>query len=42
MKKLFYLMRHGQTLLNVRKKSQGCCDSQLTELGIQRAQNALN
>lgn len=40
MKKHFYLMRHGQTLFNVRKKSQGWCDSPLTELGIQQAQQA--
>lgn len=37
MKKTFYLMRHGQTLFNVRKKIQGACDSPLTELGIQQA-----
>ena len=38
MKKTLYLMRHGQTLFNVRKKIQGACDSPLTELGIQQAQ----
>ena len=27
MKKIFYLMRHGQTLFNLRKKIQGACDS---------------
>ena len=33
MKKDLYLMRHGQTLFNVRRKIQGWCDSPLTELG---------
>ncbi|MBC6316513.1 histidine phosphatase family protein [Listeria grandensis] len=37
MKKTLYLMRHGQTLFNVRKKIQGFCDAPLTELGIQQA-----
>ncbi|HQZ20610.1 MAG TPA: histidine phosphatase family protein, partial [Trichococcus flocculiformis] len=27
MKKTLYLMRHGQTLFNVRRKIQGACDS---------------
>ena len=40
MKKIFYLMRHGQTLFNLRKKIQGACDSPLTELGIKQAQAA--
>lgn len=40
MKKIFYLMRHGQTLFNVRKKIQGACDSPLTELGKTQAQIA--
>jgi broad specificity phosphatase PhoE len=40
MKKTFYLMRHGQTLFNVRKKIQGACDSPLTEAGIQQAKIA--
>ena len=40
MKKTFYLMRHGQTLFNLRKKIQGACDSPLTELGIKQAQAA--
>lgn len=35
--KTLYLMRHGQTLFNVRKKIQGWCDSPLTELGKQQA-----
>ena len=38
MKKTFYLMRHGQTLFNLRRKIQGACDSPLTELGIKQAQ----
>ncbi len=38
MKKNFYLMRHGQTLFNVRRKIQGWCDSPLTEKGIQQAE----
>jgi len=40
MTKTFYLMRHGQTLFNVRRKIQGACDSPLTELGIQQAEAA--
>jgi len=40
MKKTFYLMRHGQTLFNVRRKIQGACDSPLTNLGIEQAQIA--
>lgn len=36
MRKL-YLVRHGQTLFNVRKKTQGWCDSPLTDLGIEQA-----
>jgi len=37
MKKTLYLMRHGQTLFNLRRKIQGACDSPLTELGINQA-----
>lgn len=37
MKKSLYLVRHGQTLFNLRHKIQGHCDSPLTELGIQQA-----
>ena len=37
MKKILYLMRHGQTLFNVRRKVQGWCDSPLTSLGIRKA-----
>lgn len=38
MKKILYLMRHGQTLFNKMRKIQGFCDSPLTEEGIQQAQ----
>lgn len=40
MKKTFYMMRHGQTLFNVRRKIQGACDSPLTQLGIRQAKGA--
>lgn len=40
MKKTLYLMRHGQTLFNVRRKIQGWCDSPLSELGIKQAKVA--
>ncbi|MGN1400684.1 MAG: histidine phosphatase family protein [Bacillus sp. (in: firmicutes)] len=40
MNKTLYLMRHGQTLFNVRKKIQGACDSPLTEEGIRQARIA--
>lgn len=40
MKKTFYMMRHGQTLFNIRRKIQGACDSPLTETGIQQAEIA--
>ena len=40
MKKDLYLMRHGQTLFNVRRRIQGWCDSPLTELGKQQALKA--
>lgn len=36
MRKL-YLVRHGQTLFNLRGKTQGWCDSPLTELGVEQA-----
>ncbi|MFS0561890.1 histidine phosphatase family protein [Terribacillus sp. 179-K 1B1 HS] len=42
MKKTLYLMRHGQTLFNKRKKVQGWCDSPLTALGIKQAKAAAN
>lgn len=35
-----YLVRHGQTLFNVRHKIQGWCDAPLTPLGIHQAQLA--
>ena len=40
MKKTLYLMRHGQTLFNLRRKMQGHCDSPLTKLGIKQAEVA--
>lgn len=40
MKKTLYLMRHGQTLFNLRRKMQGHCDSPLTQLGIKQAEMA--
>ena len=40
MKKTLYLMRHGQTLFNLRKKIQGSCDSPLTDEGIRQAKVA--
>lgn len=40
MEKILYLMRHGQTLFNVRRKVQGVCDSPLTKLGIEQAERA--
>ena len=38
--KELYLMRHGQTLFNVRHKIQGWCDSPLTDIGIEQAKRA--
>ena len=38
--KTLYLMRHGQTLFNSRRKIQGACDSPLTNTGIKQAQFA--
>ncbi|MGT2686207.1 histidine phosphatase family protein [Streptococcus porcinus] len=40
MQKIFYLMRHGQTLFNIQGRIQGACDSPLTALGIKQAQAA--
>ena len=37
MKKILYLMRHGQTLFNLRRKVQGWCDSPLSKLGVEQA-----
>ena len=42
MKKILYLMRHGQTLFNLQHKIQGWCDAPLTPLGIKQAQMAKN
>lgn len=38
MKTTFYIVRHGQTLFNVKGIIQGSSDSPLTEKGIQQAQ----
>ncbi|WP_125762564.1 histidine phosphatase family protein [Companilactobacillus hulinensis] len=40
MSKTLYLMRHGQTLFNIRRKIQGWCDSPLTDVGIEQAKSA--
>lgn len=40
MKKILYLMRHGQTLFNVQHKIQGWCDAPLTDLGMKQAKIA--
>lgn len=40
MSKTLYLMRHGQTMFNLRGKVQGASDSPLTELGVSQAQIA--
>lgn len=40
MVKHLYLMRHGETLFNVRRKIQGWCDSPLTAKGIKQAEAA--
>lgn len=40
MAKTLYLMRHGQTMLNERKRIQGWFDSPLTERGRQQALSA--
>lgn len=37
MSKTLYLMRHGQTMFNLRGKVQGASDSPLTSLGISQA-----
>lgn len=37
MRKL-YIVRHGQTLFNLKGMTQGWCDSPLTDLGIRQAQ----
>ncbi|RZI49010.1 histidine phosphatase family protein [Lactococcus kimchii] len=38
--KNIYVMRHGQTLFNVQGRTQGWCDSPLTEKGIADTQKA--
>ena len=40
MKKILYLMRHGQTLFNVQHKIQGWCDAPLTDLGMKQGKMA--
>lgn len=40
MTKIMYMMRHGETLFNKRRKIQGWCDSPLTDLGIKQALGA--
>ena len=40
MSKILYLMRHGQTMFNLRGKVQGASDSPLTKLGISQAKQA--
>lgn len=35
-----YILRHGETLFNVQHKTQGWCDSPLTERGIEQAVRA--
>ncbi len=35
-----YIMRHGQTDWNVKKKIQGCTDIELNEVGLEQARNA--
>ena len=37
MVKTLYLMRHGQTVFNLKGKIQGASDSPLTALGVQQA-----
>ena len=38
MKTMFYIVRHGQTLFNVKELIQGWSDSPLTPLGVHQAQ----
>lgn len=40
MLKTLYLMRHGQTMFNLRGKVQGASDSPLTSLGTSQAKQA--
>lgn len=40
MKTSLYLLRHGETLFNMQHKTQGWCDSPLTERGREQARKA--
>ena len=40
MTKTLYLMRHGQTVFNLKGRIQGASDSPLTTLGVRQAQSA--
>ncbi len=40
MKKDLYLVRHGQTMFNLKQIVQGWCDSPLTPLGVEQARRA--
>lgn len=40
MKITFYYVRHGETLFNKKSRIQGVCDSPLTPLGVQQANQA--
>ena len=40
MKSQLYILRHGETLFNVQRKTQGWCDSPLTKRGIEQARIA--
>ena len=42
MKRIIYMIRHGQTLFNQKGLMQGWCDSPLTEKGKQQAINVKN
>ena len=33
----FYIVRHGETMFNVKGRIQGWCDSPLTKLGVSQA-----
>ncbi len=38
--KLLYVMRHGETRFNIKGRTQGMCDSPLTERGIEQSRAA--
>ena len=40
MERSLYILRHGETLFNVQHKTQGFCDSPLTERGIEQCRIA--